>query len=105
MNELRASIEHIDNNKTEWAKIVSKPWQTPEQQLQSESEMREYLSFMDNILNSKSFPIKMAPSGTFTESYSEWFNRLFRVKKHYISNKVYSISRKIKIYLAHFIKH
>lgn len=103
MEELFERIKEVDSNDKEWAKMVSAAWQTPEQMKTAQKEMENYLYFMEKILGSDFLPQKVVPVGTFADMYSNWFYRSYARDKNVIRNKAFSVKRKIKLYVKHYV--
>lgn len=79
-HSLMKRIQEIDNNDELWAKMVSAPWKTSQQQAKYNIDVEAYQNFIVNILLNG---VHKRPRGTFTNIYYRWFFRSFKPEPLY----------------------
>ncbi len=76
-DEIINKIKLIDENDELWAKMVSAPWKTSEQEKNLEIEIENYKRFIEKIFSQSKESAHKRPEGTYTTLYSRWFFRKF----------------------------
>lgn len=73
--ELLKVISEIDRSPEKWAKMVSAPWRTEEQIIQSKIKMRKYENFTRYIFSQEMSDAKRTDIGNWADVYEEFFFR------------------------------
>lgn len=77
-------IKEIDNNKELWSKMISAPWQTNDQIIKANNQMKVFASFMQKLFADDLASLRRRPEGTFADIYAKWFFRRFHVKNTFL---------------------
>lgn len=76
--EVIERIKEVDADDRLWAKMVSSPWQTDEQEERSKCDYVRYQCFLERIFRDDDFDnLVRRPFGAWTNRYYEWYFRKF----------------------------
>jgi len=99
-SELINIISQIDNSPHKWAEMVSAPWKTREQILQTKKEESEFRNFTAHIFLQDIDKAKRTDTGTWSEFYKEFFFRScvyrYRLNKKLMRRGLRKIGRLLK---------
>lgn len=88
-------VKEIDSNKDLWCKMISSPWQTPDQILISKQRVDRYNQFLYNIFAGDIKNVKRKPEGCRPDMYAYQF---FSEKIHEVPLMVRAYRRIMKSY-------
>lgn len=89
-------VKEIDNNDSLWCKMISAPWQTPEQMNRSKQRLDAYHKFLYDILDGTIDETKRKPEGCRPDMYAYQF---FSENVHEVPLIVRAYRRIVKSYL------
>lgn len=96
INDVMEIIKKIDDDDLLWKRMVCEPWQTKEQVLQMEQEMKNYQEFIINIFSQPINIARRRPRGTAPNIYLRTFSYKYSVFDIYKEKVFRKFSRRIR---------
>lgn len=96
IDEVIEAVARIDEDDELWCKMISAPWQTPEQIARSEKRLDDYRNYILKIFSTPISEAKRKPEGCRPDMYSYQF---FSEKVHNVPFVVRAFRRIVKSYL------
>lgn len=104
IKDLIDRIKMIDDNDDLWIQMILQPWQTEEQQRETEKEIERYYKFIEHIFEQDFREARRIPEGTYPSRYREFFRRSPSLKTTIKYSKVITIVDKLKKPLIRFVR-